>query len=150
MPRSWAMPSCTTKTAPCSRRPAREAPTARAARSTSTMPTAAGLMPIAAVINGQIYAVHSDHLNTPRRLTDSQGQPVWQWAYSAFGQEKPTLATNRFANLDINPNPGTAGITSPEFNLRYWGMYGDKESKLLYNGRRSYWPDDGVYTQNDP
>jgi uncharacterized protein RhaS with RHS repeats len=52
-------------------------------------------MPIAAVINGQIYAVSSDHLNTPRRLTDSQGQAVWQWAYSAFGQENPTLATNR-------------------------------------------------------
>ena len=29
-------------------------------------------------------------------------------------------------------------------------MYGDKESRLLYNGRRSYRPDDGVYTQNDP
>ncbi len=114
------------------------------------LPTAGGPMPIAAVINGQIHAVHSDHLNTPRRLTDSQGQAVWQWSYSAFGEEKPTLAQNRFANLDINPNPGTTGITSPEFNLRYWGMYGDKESKLLYNGRRSYRPDDGVYTQNDP
>jgi RHS repeat-associated protein len=63
---------------------------------------------------------------------------------------EPQLATNRFANLDINPNPGTTGITSPEFSLRYWGMYGDKESKLLYNGRRSYRPEDGVYTQNDP
>ena len=35
-------------------------------------------MPVAAMINGQVYAVHSDHLNTPRRLTDTQGQVVWQ------------------------------------------------------------------------
>ncbi|WP_443083625.1 RHS domain-containing protein [Variovorax sp. WDL1] len=49
--------------------------------------------------------MHSDHLNTPRRLIDSQGQPVWQWSYSAFGDEKPTIAKCRSANLDITPNP---------------------------------------------
>uniref|UniRef100_UPI001C4E1334 hypothetical protein n=1 Tax=Variovorax sp. KK3 TaxID=1855728 RepID=UPI001C4E1334 len=56
------------------------------------LPTANGPMPIAVVINGEVFAVHSDHLNTPRRLTNSQGQAVRQWAYSAFGDEKPTLA----------------------------------------------------------
>src|ERR1043165_1439242 len=95
------------------------------------LPTANGPMPIAAEINGQMYAVHSDHLNTPRRLTNSQGQPVWQWAYSAFGDAKPTIAANRFANLDINPNPGTTGISPVELNLRYPNHYADKESGLF-------------------
>ena len=35
------------------------------------LPTASGPMPIAAVIDGVHYAVHADHLNTPRRLTDA-------------------------------------------------------------------------------
>jgi RHS repeat-associated protein len=99
-------------------------------------------MPIAAVINGQIYAVSSDHLNTPRRLTDSTGQPVWQWAYSAFGDEAPTIAGRRFAN--VPPGPGDF-----DFNLRYWGMYGDKESGLYHNWNRSYCPACGRYTQPD-
>ena len=38
------------------------------------LPTANGPMPIAAVINGNTYAGHSDHLNTPRRLSNAEGQ----------------------------------------------------------------------------
>ena len=55
------------------------------------LPTASGPMPIAAVIKGTAYAVHSDHLNTPRKLTQPDGQVAWQWAYSAFGEEQPTI-----------------------------------------------------------
>jgi hypothetical protein len=54
------------------------------------LPTANGPMPIAAVINGATYALHGDHLNTPRRLSNARGQAVGQWAYSAFGEDKPT------------------------------------------------------------
>jgi RHS repeat-associated protein len=115
-----------------------------------SLPTANGPMPIAAVVNGQIYAVHSDHLNTPRRITDSQGQVVWQWAYSAFGDNTPTLAKNGFANLDLTPNQGTTGISETVFNLRLPGQYYDKESGLHYNNFRSYDPRGGFYTQNDP
>lgn len=114
------------------------------------LPTANGPMPIAAVINGQIHAVHSDHLNTPRRLTDANGHVVWQWAYSAFGDEKPTLAKYRFADLDVTPNPGTTGISETVFNLRNPGQYFDTESRLHYNYFRSYCPSCGRYTQADP
>ncbi|OUM04315.1 RHS repeat-associated core domain-containing protein [Variovorax sp. JS1663] len=114
------------------------------------LPTARGPMPIAAVINGNLYAVHSDHLNTPRRLTDSNGQPVWQWSYSAFGDEKPTIAKYRFANLEINPNPGVTSFAEFVFNLRWPGQYYDKESGLLYNYFRSLDPRTGRYTQFDP
>ncbi|RYH61851.1 MAG: hypothetical protein EON54_09805, partial [Alcaligenaceae bacterium] len=59
------------------------------------LPTASGPMPIAAVIKGTAYAVHSDHLNTPRKLTQADGQVAWQWAYSAFGDEQPTIGAKR-------------------------------------------------------
>jgi len=109
------------------------------------LPTAAGPMPIAAIVNGQRYAVHSDHLNTPRRLTDDSGQPAWQWAYSAFGDEQPTTAANRFGT-----GMGTTGATAVTFNLRYPGQVADADSGLFYNYFRSYSSAIGSYTQNDP
>jgi RHS repeat-associated protein len=114
------------------------------------LPTAKGPMPIAAVIDGATYAVHSDHLNTPRKLTNASGQAVWQWSYSAFGEDKPTVATNRFANLEVAPNPGTTGISEVRFNLRYPGQYADAESGLFYNYFRSYDAKVGRYSQPDP
>ena len=107
-------------------------------------------MPIAAVIDGSTFAVHSDHLNTPRKLTDASGQPVWQWSYSAFGEDKPTTARNRFANLDAMPNPGTTNFSDVKFNLRYSGQYSDEESGLFYNYFRSYGSEVGRYLQADP
>ncbi|HWT18505.1 MAG TPA: RHS repeat-associated core domain-containing protein, partial [Variovorax sp.] len=114
------------------------------------LPTANGPMPIAAVINGITYAVHSDHLNTPRKLTNADGQAVWQWSYSAFGEDKPTIAKNRFANLDITLNPGTTSVSEVKFNLRYPGQYADEESGLFYNYFRTYDPRTGRYSQPDP
>lgn len=114
------------------------------------LPTANGPMPIVAVINGATYAVHSDHLNTPRKLTNADGQAVWQWGYSAFGEDKPTLAKNRFANLEVTPNPGTTNVSELKFNLRYPGQYADEESGLFYNYFRSYDARTGRYSQPDP
>ncbi|SDZ69921.1 RHS repeat-associated core domain-containing protein [Variovorax sp. YR266] len=114
------------------------------------LPTGNGPMPIAAVINGATYAIHSDHLNTPRKLTNADGQVVWQWGYSAFGEDKPTLARYRFANTETTPNSGTTGIAEVKFNLRYPGQYADEESGLFYNGFRTYDPKVGRYTQGDP
>jgi len=113
------------------------------------LPTANGPMPIVAVVNGKRFAVSSDHLNTPRRITNDQGQVVWQWAYSAFGDNKPTLAKNRFADPELTPNAGTTNIAALDYNVGLDGMYRDKESGLFYNYFRSYKPDLG-YTQNDP
>ncbi|RQO62758.1 hypothetical protein DBV14_03620 [Variovorax sp. KBW07] len=112
--------------------------------------TANGPMPVAAVINGATYAAHSDHLNTPRKLTNVDGQAVWQWGYSAFGEDKPTLARHRFANLETTPNPGTTNLSEVKFNLRYPGQYADEESGLFYNYFRSYDARTGRYSQPDP
>jgi RHS repeat-associated protein len=107
-------------------------------------------MPVAAIYGTKHYAIQSDHLNTPRRLIQSDGQVAWQWAYSAFGDEKPTIARNRFANTDLNQSFGTSNVPAVTFNLRYPGQYFDQESGLHYNYHRSYHPGGGRYTQADP
>ncbi|MBT9513453.1 MAG: hypothetical protein IV104_14035 [Acidovorax sp.] len=114
------------------------------------LPTASGPMPTAAIVNGRRYAVHSDHLNTPRRLTQSNGRVAWQWAYSAFGDEQPTTAAKRFTSETTNPTTGTTSIPDVAFNLRYPGQYFDKETGLHYNYFRTYAPSTGRYTQGDP
>jgi RHS repeat-associated protein len=114
------------------------------------LPTASGPMPVAALINGVMYAVHSDHLNTPRRVTSGSGQVMWQWAYSAFGETAPTTAAKRFAGPETVPTSGTTTATPVTFNLRYPGQYADSESGLFYNGFRTYNPTTGRYTQPDP
>jgi RHS repeat-associated protein len=116
------------------------------------LPTPAGPMPIATYTgNGRHYAVHTDHLNTPRRLTQSNKQVAWQWAFSAFGDEQPTTAKNRFVDPATTPNAGSTTVADVTFNLRYPGQYFDKESNLHYNWMRSYDPKvRGGYTQPDP
>jgi RHS repeat-associated protein len=75
---------------------------------------------------------------------------AWQWAYSAFGDEKPTIAKNRFANTDLNQSFGSTTVPAVTFNLRYPGQYFDQESNLHYNYHRSYSAATGRYTQADP
>jgi RHS repeat-associated protein len=114
------------------------------------LPTASGPMPVAAIYGTKHYAIQSDHLNTPRRLVQSDGQVAWQWAYSAFGDEQPTIAKNRFANVALNQAFGSTTVPSVTFNLRYPGQYFDQESNLHYNYHRSYSATTGRYTQSDP
>ena len=114
------------------------------------LPTASGPMPVAAIYGTKHYAIQSDHLNTPRRLIQSDGQVAWQWAYSAFGDEQPTIAKNRFANVALNQSFGSTTVTAVTFNLRYPGQYFDQESDLHYNYHRSYSARIGRYTQADP
>ncbi len=88
----------------------------------------------------QTYAVHSDNLGTPRLLTNASGQPVWQWAYSAFGDN----AAQELASA-------SASSSSPQlFGLRYPGQYFDAETGQHYNYFRTYDPESGRYTQADP
>jgi RHS repeat-associated protein len=114
------------------------------------LPTPSGPMPIAAVINAKQYAVHTDHLNTPRRLTQSDKRIAWQWAFSAFGDEQPTTGAKRYVDSATTPNAGSTTIADVTFNLRYPGQYFDKESGLSYNYFRSYDSRTGRYSQSDP
>ena len=114
-------------------------------------------LPIGLYKNGNFFAVHSDQLNTPRKITDEANKLVWQWPYSAFGENKPT----GILKATVNPNntytqdPTTNArlqATNPPltFNLRMPGQYFDFESGLFYNTFRSYNSGQGRYTQADP
>ncbi|TRX57221.1 RHS repeat domain-containing protein [Thalassomonas sp. M1454] len=98
-------------------------------------------MPIAVIkheINtSQVYYVHTDHLNTPRTISNQSQQTLWQWQSDAFG--------NGEANEDVNLD-GKQFI----YNKRFPGQYYDQESGLHYNYYRDYDPQTGRYIQSDP
>ena len=86
----------------------------------------------------QIYYIHTDHLNTPRLLSDSQGRERWRWEQAeGFGSNAP------------NEQP-TATQPKVTFNLRYPGQYFDAETATHYNYFRDYNPQTGRYTTSDP
>lgn len=106
-------------------------------------------MPIATLVKGVKYAIHSDHLNTPRRLIQTDGKVAWQWVTSAFGEVPPTTGKTRFVSPKVNPaTTGTTTLTA--FDLRYPGQVEDQESGLFYNHHRTYDPVTGRYLQADP
>ena len=98
-----------------------------------------GNMPIGVIQSGQVYAIHTDHLTTPRAVINSEGTTVWRWESLAqpFGE---SLADN---------DPDGDGVTF-EFNLRFPGQYFDEETGLHYNYFRDYEPNTGRYMQSDP
>ena len=113
---------------------------------------------------GRLYAIHTDHIGTPRLITDDTNTPVWQWAYSAFGDNapsgilKPTTAAAS-AYLSLPPTAGSRTTTATllavsapaqALNLRFPGQYNDSETGWFYNTMRSYLPTQDRYGQNDP
>nr|WP_269837292.1 RHS repeat-associated core domain-containing protein [Delftia acidovorans] len=110
------------------------------------LPTASGPMPIAAEINGRLYAIHTDHLNTPRRLTNQQGQVAWQWLISGFGEVRPTTGDRGYGQTVSGPSY----VQAVKFDLRYPGQVFDEETGLSYNLHRYYDAATGRYMQADP
>ena len=89
------------------------------------------------IVSTDIYYILTDHLNTPRKVTDEYGVVLWSWNSDAFGT---TLANE---DVDIN---GTDFV----FNLRFPGQYFDSESGKHYNYFRDYEPGTGRYLESDP
>ena len=121
------------------------------------LPTEDGqAIPIGLSQNTNINAIHTDHLGTPRRITNTNGSIGWQWPYSAFGEDKPFTTLMPTTNLaqayttdTATGTPLIATLAIP-FNLRFPGQYFDSESNLNYNYFRSYQAGQGRYTQSDP
>jgi RHS repeat-associated protein len=84
-----------------------------------------------------IYYVHTDHLNTPRKVSQpSSGTLAWRWDADPFG----TTADNQ--------NPG--GLGTFVYNIRLPGQYYQAETGLNYNYNRDYDPTTGRYVESDP
>ncbi|WCM87852.1 RHS repeat-associated core domain-containing protein [Acidovorax sp. NCPPB 3576] len=111
------------------------------------LPTASGPMPVAAQINGRLYAIDADHLNTPRRLTNTQGQVVWQWLITGFGEANPTTGATGYAQSGQGATNYSEAV---KFDLRYPGQVWDEETGLAYNLNRYYDREGGRYIQADP
>jgi RHS repeat-associated protein len=85
-----------------------------------------------------VYYIHTDHLNTPRRITrPSDNEIVWRWDSDPFGSTA--------ANED--PDGDMSDFAYP---LRFPGQYLDEETGLHYNYYRDYDPVTGRYVQSDP
>lgn len=85
-----------------------------------------------------VFYVHTDHLNTPRKITrPSDNAIVWRWDSDPFGSTS--------ANED--PDGDTQVFA---FSLRFPGQYYDSETGLYYNYFRDYDPQTGRYVQSDP
>ena len=85
-----------------------------------------------------IYYVHTDHLNTPRRITRaSDNVIVWRWNSDAYG----------VGFVDQDPDgDGQLFI----YNFRFPGQYFDVETGLHYNYHRDFDPASGRYIESDP
>ncbi|CBL47281.1 Rhs family protein [gamma proteobacterium HdN1] len=79
----------------------------------------------------QIYYVHSDHLNTPTLVTDSNKTVVWEGVRKPFGEIEEITNT----------------VRQP---IRFPGQYFDGETGLSYNLMRDYDARVGRYVQSDP
>ncbi|VAW93725.1 Rhs family protein, partial [hydrothermal vent metagenome] len=44
-----------------------------------------GGQPLAVIQDGNVYYIHSDHLGTPRVISDQNQTAVWQWESDPFG-----------------------------------------------------------------
>jgi len=81
--------------------------------------------------------IHTDHLNTPRAMTDITRRIVWRWEQDAFGLLSP------------QSDPDGDRITN-DLDLGFPGQLRDTETALFYNINRYYDPVMGRYTQPDP
>ena len=73
----------------------------------------------------------NDHLGTPIKIIDDQGQVIWDAGYMPFGKTDITVDT-------------------AQNNFRFPGQYYDGETGLHYNMHRYYDPDTGRYLTPDP
>ena len=78
----------------------------------------------------EILRVHTDHLGTPRAISNNSNQVLWRWDGDQFGDVLPT---------------GT--LTFP---IRHAGQYYDSEVGIFYNYFRDYDPITGRYIESDP
>ena len=80
-----------------------------------------------------VFYVHTDQLNTPRKVTNTANTVRWKWDPTPFGEGVPGEPAGAFT-----------------YNLRFPGQYFDVETNLNYNYYRDYDPAVGRYLESDP
>jgi RHS repeat-associated protein len=110
------------------------------AQAKDVLNTIANSSSVTLVVNNgapQAYYIHADQLDTPRQITDTNGNLVWSWDIAdPFGANPP------------NENPSGQGAFTN--NLRFPGQYYDVETGLFQNINRDYDPNTGRYVESDP
>ena len=94
-----------------------------------------GLLPIAVIQGGRVYAVHADQVAMPQKLTDEDGTLVMDRVATPFGEVVPGLSS-------VTDGQGLA--------LMFPGQMSDAETQLSQNWHRDYDPRLGRYAQSDP
>ena len=94
----------------------------------------------------EVRHLHTDHLGTPRELTDSDGRVVWAAQYRAWGNVLRVVDDE----VENEPSIEEAQALDDAQPLRFQGQYFDNETGLHYNRFRYYDPDIGRFASNDP
>jgi RHS repeat-associated protein len=100
-----------------------------------------GDAPVATLVpNGSggvnIFYVHTDHLNTPRKISQPSTETLaWRYDSDPFGT--------------VAPNQNPAGLGTFVYNLRAPGQYYQAETGLNQNYNRDYDPLTAKYTESD-
>ena len=92
--------------------------------------------PVAVSQGTSVYYVHTDHLGTPRAISNGN-TAIWRWESGPFGLNAP----------DEDPDGDFSTIN---YNLRFPGQYYDAETAMHYNYYRTYDPSTGRYLESDP
>ncbi|MEM6983315.1 MAG: RHS repeat-associated core domain-containing protein [Pseudomonadota bacterium] len=94
--------------------------------------------PVALIKQGEVYYYHLDQLNTPRFVTNSKAEVVWENQADVYGYEESE------AEPESNKKDT---FTQP---IRFQGQYLDEESGLHYNRYRYYSPKQQRFINQDP
>ena len=95
---------------------------------------------VANASSAKLYYLHTDHLDTPRLVTDETNKVVW----------RNTPLSEPFGIAPVEEDPDGDGVKFV-LNLRFPGQYFDRETNTHYNYYRDhYFPDLGRYGQSDP
>ena len=92
-----------------------------------------------------IYYVHTDHLNTPRKVSvPGSNAVVWRTDLDPF----EVFPADNVPGDGVNQNP--SGLGNFVFNLGFPGQYLDQETSIGYNFHRDYAAALGRYLESDP
>ncbi|MEC4723586.1 RHS repeat-associated core domain-containing protein, partial [Noviherbaspirillum sp. CPCC 100848] len=95
----------------------------------------------------EVLHIHTDHLGTPREMTDERGQLQWAATYRTWGN---VLRVEEPEADDWMDERAQRRVFEEAQSLRFQGQYYDAETGLHYNRFRYYDPDCGRFVSQDP